>query len=348
MKVLFLFWDLTIFDRYHEQIKLIAEFCENFNIVYFKGTPKQEWLPYYDFVRVTQPTGKNRYARWLGSLQNMFEEIKQLDIDLIYVLSGIWFQVAAVVFSKGFDVPTIVRLRGNDIEAGYSLRSLPNRLIYHLLYFNSFPLHDMIIPINENILEVTDFYRVKNQNISMVVPNGVDLSQYNPVYNKNPVPVFGFIGRLSPEKGADIFIELATQLDDLQFVFAGWDNGLQLPVNVVNMGVLRKDQVHGFYDAIDFVLMPSKTEAFPNVILEAYASGKQIIINRETMPEWVKLFGYSVRVNKLFYWRYIVEKVAYMKNQASRDSRTYAEDVFSWAGYQKSMKEIFYGVLNNE
>jgi glycosyltransferase involved in cell wall biosynthesis len=104
-----------------------------------------------------------------------------------------------------------------------------------------------------------------------------------------------FAGRLSPEKGVDIFLAAAAQMPDVPFRVAG-DGPLlsemmaRAPRNVEFLGRLGSDELHEFYGRSRLVVVPSVWfEQFPMVILEAMARGLPVIASRiGGLPEIVK------------------------------------------------------------
>jgi glycosyltransferase involved in cell wall biosynthesis len=128
-----------------------------------------------------------------------------------------------------------------------------------------------------------------------LVPNGVDVGRFNPENNgadfrqeiglPEPAPVIGFVGRLSPEKGPDMFLQLARRIlehrPDAHFVMVGegpmhqelekqaQSEGLE---NNLHMAGIRSDMTN-VYPAFDVLAQTSRVEGMPFTLLEAMASG---------------------------------------------------------------------------
>ncbi len=94
---------------------------------------------------------------------------------------------------------------------------------------------------------------------------------------------FGYLGRLSPEKGinelTNYFID-----KDLNFVFAGdgmLKDSILRKVNnnpkIQYLGLIKSNKIVDFFNMIDVLIIPSFEESGPLVGLEAMAAGKIII-----------------------------------------------------------------------
>lgn len=113
----------------------------------------------------------------------------------------------------------------------------------------------------------------------------------NMVYvNKNADTILGekvlFVGRLSTEKGVDVFLDAASKFPDIPFSMAG-DNPLMpdlkynRPSNLEVLGFVNKEELNHHYSTARFIVVPSIWyEGFPNVILEAMKHNKPVICSR--------------------------------------------------------------------
>ena len=92
----------------------------------------------------------------------------------------------------------------------------------------------------------------------------------------------GYVGRISPEKGSEIILELAKKLPNLKFKIAGANNNPDvfdnLLENVEYVGFLNKKQLSEFYLDSKFTLFTSVwNETFGLSIIEAFAHKKPVI-----------------------------------------------------------------------
>jgi len=137
-----------------------------------------------------------------------------------------------------------------------------------------------------------------------IIPNGINLSDFKNIkinghfrekYNiKFNTKIILFIGRINKIKGLDILIEAYNyaikklHLKNTLLVIVGPDDGylnqLKSLINIKNLtnNVLLTGPLYNFdkieiYREADFIVLPSRYETFPNVILEAYAFSKPVI-----------------------------------------------------------------------
>jgi glycosyltransferase involved in cell wall biosynthesis len=126
-----------------------------------------------------------------------------------------------------------------------------------------------------------------NRERVIVVPNGFDMSRAEEKVNR-PTGAFSPIrivaaGRLSFEKGYDILVEAISYLDkDLPkhcfFVYGEGPERNNLRNQSEKLGVADRIQFCGFVDDLlsifremDFMVLPSRSEGMPNVVLEAWS-----------------------------------------------------------------------------
>lgn len=105
-------------------------------------------------------------------------------------------------------------------------------------------------------------------------------------------PIIGFVGRLCMDKGADLFLAVAASLartrSDVRFLMVG-DGPLrgQLHSTATRLGIARKLEFAGEVEdarpllcQMDVMVVPSRTDAAPLVVLEAMAAGTPVVASR--------------------------------------------------------------------
>lgn len=104
------------------------------------------------------------------------------------------------------------------------------------------------------------------------------------------VPVIGFVGRLTRDKGIvdlhEAFIRLLGEFSDLRLVLIGWpEEGDPVPAEtwqsiqshpqIIRTGAIK--DVSLYYGLFDVFVFPSYREGFPNVPMEAAAAGVPVV-----------------------------------------------------------------------
>lgn len=142
----------------------------------------------------------------------------------------------------------------------------------------------------------------------LVIPNGIDVARYSHVTPASPDELelstarrgLVCVGRLHPQKGFDWLLPLAARFlprlpdHDLVIVGAG-DEEANLRRLAVDLGIESRVRLVGWraparipaiLAAADVVLIPSRWEGMPNVLLEAMAAGRPVVATRvEGVPE---------------------------------------------------------------
>lgn len=135
------------------------------------------------------------------------------------------------------------------------------------------------------------------------IPNGVDTKRFHPPVERPRTlraavgidanaPLVGFVGRLSPEKGPDLFVRVATiahrAAPDAHFVLIGdgpmrnellariEEEGLRSHVHLAGL----RDDLPLVYGELDLLASTSRSEAMPLALMEGMACGVPIVATR--------------------------------------------------------------------
>lgn len=136
--------------------------------------------------------------------------------------------------------------------------------------------------------------------------NGVDLQRFSATTTAGRAvacrmlgidpgtPVVGYVGRMTPDKGLDVLVEAAlaaSESQSFQMLFVGDDeapgyaNALLTRLENAGVTATRLQAVRDVvpvYRAMDLLCLPSLREGFPNVVLEASASGLPVVTTTAT------------------------------------------------------------------
>jgi len=133
---------------------------------------------------------------------------------------------------------------------------------------------------------------------AVVVPNGVDTERFHPragapIWYRPPGAkvVIGFGGRLAPQKRPEDVIRAAALLapayPEAAFMIAGeGSRRVEYQALAQSLGVGHAvhfvgyvSDMRAFYDSVDIVVLPSRSEGCPNVVLESMAMRRALVVS---------------------------------------------------------------------
>ncbi len=253
---------------------------------------KHRALSSYDFPK----PGSELEARVSQYAQEVlkFARAHADEFDLVHAHD--WMTLpAAMAIKKELGKPYIAHIHSTEYD-----RSLTNDLNTYIGYSEEegMRLADQVVTVSYYTKRVlVEKYAINPEKIE-VVHNGIvpllqDLNDIPRTFAKNR-PVIVFMGRLTIQKGPDYFLELAgdilTQKPDTLFIVAGngdmyqqllFSNaGKSLSANVLFSGFIRGDTQKKLLDRADVFVMPSVSEPFGLVALEAAKQKTPVILSK--------------------------------------------------------------------
>lgn len=234
------------------------------------------------------------------------------DFDLVHVHD--WLTVpAGIKVKKKFGKPMVMHVHSTEFDR--TAGGKPN-IDVEKIEKKGFKEADLIITVSNYTKSLlVDKYGIDERKIK-VVHNGLDNPKKKREVNIDFLkdsPVIIFVGRLTIQKGPEYFIELARNVldkrPDAVFIFAG--NGdmfhhllltsayRNLSGSVLFAGFLRDAAKDRLYQRADVFVMPSVSEPFGIVALEAAAVGVPVIVSKtsgvaEVLPSAIKLDFWDV------------------------------------------------------
>jgi glycosyltransferase involved in cell wall biosynthesis len=155
--------------------------------------------------------------------------------------------------------------------------------------------YERIVAVSEGVREYLLRAGVRAEKISMI-RNGIDLRTFDRAsagvkeeLGWSAYPLVGLVGRLSIEKGVDIFLAAAArvlaELPDTKFVVVGdGPDRAKLDALIDQLGIGgsvhmlgRRDDMPAVYASLDLMVSSSRREGLPMAILEAMASRVPLI-----------------------------------------------------------------------
>jgi glycosyltransferase involved in cell wall biosynthesis len=232
---------------------------------------------------------------------------RSLKPDLVHA-QDLSMGLPAWLIKKILKIPYIVWGRGSDVY----LQGRFGKLITRVVLKNA----DAILVLTEDMRK--QLHKISNAEIS-VIPNGIDLEKYSKVAENLPKEAgrknILFVGTLYPVKGVRYLIMAMKIVHDalpearLILVGDGEERG-QLTILTNQLGIsdcvqfvgkVPHNDVQTFLYKADIFVLPSLSEGFPNVILEAMACGLPIVASRVGgVPDIMKdgVHGYLVEAKE--------------------------------------------------
>ena len=200
--------------------------------------------------------------------------------------------IAANLVAKPLAALLGVPVRFNHDQANDEYRYREKGRLVLDKFANRFSTH--ICAVSASIVEfLVKHERVPRAKISLV-HNAIDLRRFTPAPERRAelrrewrlppdAPVIAGIGRLNYQKNFPLFLEIARSHPNAIFVIAGTgpeERALRdsAGANVRFLGYVA--DTARLYDAVDFLLMPSRFEGLPMTLLEAMAMRVPVIASR--------------------------------------------------------------------
>ena len=235
-------------------------------------------------LRVPYIKGLTFFYSTLG-INYLKKIISEEDIDLIHCHMALpWGYVLRNCKAK-----KIITCHGSDV---YPKK---NFIIDKLIKKSLIVSNCIVSPSNWLSAFVRENYNVNPR----IINNGIDTKLFKPLNITQKDNVILFVGRFIDIKGINLLLEVASELKQYEFWFAGTgplSKRINLP-NTKNLGLINKEQLVSLYNQATVAVFPSKRENFPLVGLEAMSSGCPVIATRLGFSEYINDMENGLLVN---------------------------------------------------
>lgn len=225
--------------------------------------------------------------------ETIVQEHKILPFDVLHAYFLVQAGFVAVYTGKYLNLPSVVSIRGNDIERAPFDPQKFSHIIYALQHANA---------LTTNASPLIAKARAFIDREIELIPNGIDTDLFKSLPRNHALSeslglrkedqVLAFVGELREKKGLATLINAYAQVHMYQpaallvvgDVRAGEDRELfddlrsSIPnAKIVVTGYVSNQDLPSYYSVVDVLIHPSLRDGMPNVLLEAMACEKAVI-----------------------------------------------------------------------
>lgn len=292
-------------------------------------------------------------------LQNAVRLSQKISFDLVHAHDWLTYP-AGLFIKKSFKKPLIAHLHATEFDRalGYG-----HPVIHEIEYLG---LHycDCAIAVSNYTKGIAiEHYHLPYEKIQ-VVYNGFTAKEKSvKKIKKFKEPVILFLGRLTPQKGPTIFLDIAKKVlssgVEARFVIAGAGemerelmleaSSLGIGTHIMFTGFLTREEVERALSIADIVVMPSVSEPFGIVALEAMYFECALILSKQSGVSEVIENAYKVDfwdVDKMV--QIIVDLINHPKKLKDLQKKAKAEvEKFTWDEPAKKVKALYEKILKD-
>ncbi|MGC9069617.1 MAG: glycosyltransferase family 4 protein [Thermoprotei archaeon] len=350
MKTLIPFYNVNDLDFYFHLVYSLYKYDQEIFIIYVNGVPSDSWRKNFYFKKVKLLNiMQSKSLGFFFSRKKIIQQLGNIDIDTIFVLSDLWALEFSAYFSEKLNIPFIVWYRGDHREIRKIRKvNLIKRLVTNYMEIKYLDKASFIIPNCLKLYEKLKAWGVNENKITKPIYNGVDTEFFRPMkVSRSDRFTIAYAGRISPEKRFNEFLKIIKELNDIRFIVAGSNNlNIKFPSNIEYFGKLPFNKMPEFYNMADLIVLPSITEGFPSVILEAYACEKPVLVTKEAFPKELKVFGAIADINEF------KQKIRELQKSdlkiIGENAREYVKKYFTWENFGKNIVEYLKKASNSD
>ena len=263
-----------------------------------KGLPKEsiEEGFYLHRIRFSRINLLGAVIFWLPILS----KLRKINPDLVHA-QGIGMATPALMAKVFLNKPYSIWCQGSDVYLPWNFKRPLSKLVFRHA--------DAVAAYSENMKK--EIQKISDRDIC-IITNGVDLQLFenltrekarnNLQFNKDQ-KILTFVGTLRPVKGVKYLIQamdiLIKQKTDIRLILVGdgpdrealqrMTEDLKLGNYITFIGKVSHEKVPEFMVASDIFVLPSLSEGFGSVNLEAFAAGLPIVATKVGgLPEIIK------------------------------------------------------------
>jgi glycosyltransferase involved in cell wall biosynthesis len=212
-----------------------------------------------------------------------------LNCDVAYLPKHVDTPLWILKLAKLLKKPIFTTIEGNvaDFSQEHCLSKLFGSIVEMERHFSFFDKIYAITIFLSNQVNITISLEKKPLYL------GVNTRQFTPYISKELKSIV-FIGGLIKRKGVDELMQLSKYYPNIKFnIIGSGSETIELennyPSNLIFHGVLNHAKINSVFNQSDLLFLPSKSEGFPKVILEAASAGiPSIVYNTYGASDWME------------------------------------------------------------
>lgn len=355
----------------HEVTVFTTDVYDKNNRIKYKNNPTIiDKIEVYRFKNISNRFAWKRFHTPISLISASRKEIKNFDVVHIHGTRSI-LHIPIYYYIKKYNIPYILQAHGSVLPIFQKQRL---KKIFDL-FFGYKILKDVSKVIALTKTEAEQYKKIGvAENKIEIVPNGIDLSEYDNLPEKGEFrrkykiedkeKIILYLGRIHRIKGIDLLVKafagLIKELDDVRLIIAGPDDGfsstlkrqigdLKIGDKILFTGPLyERDKLKAYVDA-DVYVLPSVYEIFGITVLEACACGTPVIVtDRCGIADVVDgKVGYVVEYDKDQLRDALLKILSDggLRIRFGEEGRKLARDEFGWDKIVKKIEELYVGCL---
>lgn len=309
----------------------------------------------------------------LSEYQIMENKMKFCKIMHFHTINPEFFFIIPFAKKKGKTV-AYVHFLPETLENSIKL-SKPIKKIFYKYVIEFYKRVDHLVVVNPYFIDILEKYGISKEKVTYI-PNFVSSQNFYPLENneknqlrrkygieENKFTVLS-VGQLQTRKGVLDFIEIARNMPDIQFIWAGGaifgklSDGYKeikeamshdLPSNVKFLGVIEREKMNEVYNMVDVMFLPSYEELFPMTLLEAMCIHIPILIRDLPIYKNI-LFNFYISANEnqefIHKIRKLKEDPNYYQEFSEMSKKGHA--YYSEENVAKMWREFYTTILTNK
>lgn len=350
MRILCFIKNLDPLRRYPPFLQMIARNVEEFHLCHIEGKLEEKTMFFHN-LKLPRTIHFSSLLLALPTALKAFKICRKYRIDLIYLLDSSYLELSGLLTSMLSRIPFAFRFRTNEVKLRSIQRyNLLRRILANFLTRLVVTKAKRIVCISHELRDLVLGWGVDPSKVRIVY-HGVNTDIFKPMNVEKPFSkVVLFIGGFVPGKGSSTLLEAAKYLEDVHFFIIGKARVhrivsleiSKIPENVDYIGIVKRSRMPYYYNMSDLLVLPSFTEGFPDVILEAFACGKPVIASKVGEIPWIvsKEFGWLIESGDAQQLKEAIVNAFSDKKRLramGEAAREYVVKNFKWNFYAKEM-----------